>query len=76
MGLVTKLRLRRLMGSMTRDEAEEILEAELSNPFKVHTVEEMVKLNEARRVLLEELEEIMEELPEKVRKQIRQKLRS
>ena len=73
MGLVTKLRLR--SGSMTRDEAEEILEAELSNPFKVHTVEEMIKLNEARRVLLEELEEIMEELPEKVRKQIKKKLR-
>ena len=52
---------------MTRDEAEEILERELENLGKRKTAEEMQQLNEARRILTEELEEILESLPDKIK---------
>ena len=59
---------------MTRDEAEAIFEEAIMNPNKVRSTLEMVELNKARKILKEELEEILEELPKKLREQIKRRL--
>ena len=59
---------------MTRDEAEAIFEDAIMNPHKKRTTLEYVELNKARKVLKEELEEILEDLPKKLREQIKRRL--
>ena len=59
---------------MTPDEAEDILENELSNLGKRKTAKEMEKLNEAVRILEVEIEKVLESLPEKLREQIKRRL--
>ena len=59
---------------MTRDEAEAIFEEAIMNPDKKRSTLESVELNKARKIMLEELEEILEELPKKLREQIKRRL--
>ena len=59
---------------MTRDEAEAIFEEAIMNPDKKRSTLESIELNKARKIMLEELEEILEELPKKLREQIKRRL--